>query len=75
MLRQEQGHGEIMEITAEIVEIIKVKLHGSGEAFTLPPFMDELEEAPPGEYKLRSTGEVVINPDFIGRFKRISSAP
>ena len=44
-----------MAITAEM---IKVKLHGSGEVFTLPPFIDELEEAPPGGYKLRSTGEL-----------------
>lgn len=71
LLEQEQGHGEIVEITAEV---ITVKLQGSGEMMTLPPFVNELEEAPPGEYKLRSTGEVVVNPDLIGHFKRISPA-
>ncbi len=71
LLGQEQGHGEIVEITAEV---IKVRRPDSEELFTLPPFVDELEPAPPGEYRLRSTGEVVVNPDLIGRFQCISPA-
>ena len=65
LLRQEQGHGEIFEITAEV---IAVRFHNSEEIATLPPFVNELKAAPPGEYKLRSTGEVVSNPDLIGQF-------
>jgi hypothetical protein len=30
----------------------------------LPPEPDAFDEAVPGEYRLRSTGEVVVNPAF-----------
>jgi hypothetical protein len=36
----------------------------NGELRNLPPDVRGLEEAPPGEYRLRSTGEVVKDPDF-----------
>ena len=38
---------------------------GDGRTFTLPPDPDAFERAAPGEYRLRSTGEVVIDPDFV----------
>jgi len=31
----------------------------------LPPDLRAFQDAPPGEYRLRSTGEVVVDPDFI----------
>jgi hypothetical protein len=36
----------------------------NGEIFTLPPAPEAYEPAPPGEYRLKTTGEVVVNPDF-----------
>lgn len=72
LLKQEQNHGEIIEITAQV---INVKLRGSEQILALPPFVNELEPAASGEYKLRATGEVVINPDLIGRFKCFKPAP
>lgn len=72
MLEQKQGCGEIIEITSEL---LKIKLNSTGEIFTLPPFANELEIALPGEYKLRSTGEVVVNPDLLGRFLCLVSDP
>ncbi len=36
-----------------------------GSDYLLPPDLRPFEEAPPGEYRLRSTGEVVIDPDFL----------
>jgi hypothetical protein len=36
----------------------------SGETYNLPPDLTTLEEAPPGEYRLRSTGEIVVDPDY-----------
>ncbi len=35
------------------------------EPFTLPPETDAYELAAPGEYRLHSTGEVVVDPDYI----------
>ena len=72
VLAQEQNYGEILEINARVMV---VKIHDSGEKFTLPPFVNDLESAPEGEYRLRSTGEIVVNPDLLGRFQFIAPAP
>lgn len=36
----------------------------SGEQYTLPPDIRSLRAASAGEYKLRATGEIVVDPDF-----------
>ena len=36
-----------------------------GTTYRLPPDPRALEEAPPGEYRLHSTGEVVLDPDYV----------
>ena len=71
ILGQVQNYGEIIEINERCMV---VKLQSSDETFTLPPFVDELEPAPEGEYKLRSTGEIIVNPDLIGRFQVMTPA-
>jgi len=53
-----QGHGTIISVAP----VLTVRLHGTGEEFTLPP---DVREAEPGEYRLRSTGEMIVNPDLI----------
>ena len=44
----------------------EIALEGSrkGETYWLPPDLRNFFLAPPGEYRLRSTGEVITNPDF-----------
>ena len=37
----------------------------NGECLSLPPDLSSTKIAPPGEYRLRSTGEVVLNPDYL----------
>lgn len=37
----------------------------NGENLGLPPDLRSVQIAPPGEYTLHSTGEVVVNPDFL----------
>ena len=55
---QIQWHG-----TIEAVEpLLQIRVSGSEEVRTLPP---QAENATPGEYKLRTTGEVVTDPDFL----------
>ena len=70
-IKQEQFHGVIIRIDEAIV----VKLADTGEEFTLPPDLTALEEAPKGEYRLHSTNEVVVNPDFLVRWTMIKAAP
>lgn len=56
-----QGHGTIVGVEP----LITVRLHGTNEEFTLPP---EVDEAEPGEYRIRSTGEIIVDPDLLARW-------
>jgi hypothetical protein len=38
---------------------------GADELFTLPPEPDAFDRGQPGEYKLRSTGETIVDPDYV----------
>lgn len=62
-LEQKQMHGDIVRINEE--EGIVIKLHNSDVEYSLPPHLDSVQIAPEGEYRFRSTGEVVVNPDFM----------
>ncbi len=60
-VEQFQVHGEIISIA----EVLTLQVAGTTEVCTLPPDLDAFEPAPPGHYKLSSTGEVVVNPDLL----------
>lgn len=64
--RQVQIHGRI--VAADETKVT-MRLHGSDEEFTLPPILAAFKPAQPGEYRLRSTGEVVVDPDLLGSFR------
>jgi hypothetical protein len=54
-------HGDVVRADRQG---IVVRLRGSGEDFELPPDPSQFHEAPRGRYRLRSTGEAVIDPDY-----------
>jgi hypothetical protein len=56
-----QCHGFVVQCDETIVAI---EPWGGGDPITLPPDLRPFEAAPPGEYRLRSTGEVVVDPDY-----------
>ena len=60
--RQEQKHGLIVRADDGGVT---VRLAGTGDEMWLPPSLEALEPAAAGEYRLRRTGEVVVDPDLI----------
>jgi len=62
--RQEQFHGRV--ISADERKGISIALEGarSGETKWLPPVTNTFKAAPKGDYRLLSTGEVVVDPDF-----------
>ena len=62
--RQEQFYGVVEAADPE--RGITLLLSGSrdGDRYYLPPDLRAFEPAPPGSYRLRSTGEVVLDPDF-----------
>lgn len=45
-----------------------------GSAYMLPPDLSSTKPAPPGSYRLRSTGEVIENPDYLSVWNRTKSA-
>ncbi|HEY8974433.1 MAG TPA: hypothetical protein VIN75_09460 [Burkholderiaceae bacterium] len=61
---QEQLHGVIVAATAHGIDIALRGVH-EGTTWRMPPWLDELVIARPGAYRLRSTGEVVEDPDFV----------
>lgn len=64
-LRQAQMHGVIE--SADPRQGFAVALRGArdGETYTLPPDPRGFQPADPGEYRLRETGEVVVDPDLL----------
>lgn len=62
--RQEQFYGTVMSVDPK--DGITLRLEGtrSGEFYTLPPALPAFFPARPGEYRLRETGEVIVDPDY-----------
>jgi hypothetical protein len=62
--RLEQFFGTVMEADPE--QGITLRLEGTkaGELYTLPPDLRSFFPAPGGSYRLRETGELVVDPDF-----------
>ena len=59
-VEKKQFWGIIESADEESIQLRKV----NGELLYLPPTIEAFEHAAPGDYCLRSTGEVVSNPDF-----------
>lgn len=60
-IEQRQCWGTVIESSEER---ILVRLN-NGEILGLPPDLSSTQIAPPGEYCLRSTGEVIVDPDYL----------
>jgi hypothetical protein len=63
VLEQFQTHGIITSINDRDGVTIE-QANGAG-IFYLPPDVENLHEAAAGEYKLRATGEIVVDPDYL----------
>ncbi|MBR2459920.1 MAG: hypothetical protein IKB34_01640 [Clostridia bacterium] len=61
LVEQKQLWGRVVEANED--EIL-VKL-SNGELFELPPDLSSTKLAVPGEYRLRSTGELIVDPDYL----------
>jgi hypothetical protein len=72
---QWQCHGRIVGADEKVG--IKIECEGklwTGETIVLPPVLSAFRFADPGEYKLRSTGETVKNPDVLATWS-LTEAP
>jgi hypothetical protein len=64
VLSQQQLHGVIVRATAQEVELELCGIH-AGKTFRMPPVFDEFAPAKRGIYELKTTDEIVEDPDFV----------
>jgi hypothetical protein len=62
LIEQKQLHGIVEQITKQAGIVIRLP---DGSTYRLPPDLRGIQEAPPGTYRLRATGEEVVDPDFL----------
>lgn len=62
--RQEQFYGEVVSAGRSDGVILRLSGSRDGERYRLPPDLRSIFPAQPGEYRLRTTGETVTDPDF-----------
>jgi hypothetical protein len=62
--RQEQMFGMVVEADPKMGILIEFEGSRIGTSYRLPPQTSVFTSAPPGTYRLRSTGEVVVDPDY-----------
>jgi len=60
-VEQKQFFGTVIAVHQNCIVIRKA----DGSTFTIPPDLRSTRIAPPGEYRLRSTGEIVLDPDYL----------
>jgi hypothetical protein len=65
VVEQRQLLGRIVATDAKRGITIELKGKRDGEVYCLPPDLRSFKDAPRGEYRLRSTGEVIVNPDLL----------
>jgi hypothetical protein len=64
-----QFHGTIRAATPK--GVVVQRADGKSD-FTLPPSQEFIEPAAPGQYRLRSTGEVIEDPDFVCAMRMVT---
>jgi hypothetical protein len=65
VLSTQQIHGRISSADPGRGLSIEMKGARDGGTYDLPPDLRSLELAAPGEYRLRSTGEIIYDPDYL----------
>ena len=70
LIEQKQWVGTILTFSRK--EGIKITLKDSDEPCGLPPDQRGIRKAPPGVYRLRSTGEEIENPDYLATWTCVS---
>lgn len=63
-IEDKQLYGRVTVADDGCITIMQV----NGEGFSIPPDLSAIEIAAPGDYTLRSTNEVVRNPDYLASY-------
>ena len=65
IVRREQFHGDVEWVDEKKGIGLALRGNRNGEHYVLPPDTRSFRRGPGGEFRLRETGEVVSNPDFL----------
>lgn len=68
LLKQQQFFGRVSSAHPRQGIVLDLQGTRAGEQFTLAPDTRPIQAAASGQYRLRSTGEVVMDPDFTATF-------
>ncbi len=68
VVEQQQFFGRAVSVDPRKGILVALSGVRSGEHFNLPPDTRAIDAATPGEYRLRATGDVVVNPDYTAVF-------
>jgi len=68
VIEQQQFFGRVCSAHPHQGILLALQGQREGEHYTLPPDTRSIVEAVPGEYRLYSTGEIVVNPNFTATF-------
>lgn len=60
-IEDKQLYGRVTQADESCITIAQT----NGGEFSIPPDLSAIEKAAPGDYTLRSTNEVVRNPDYL----------
>ncbi len=63
LLERKQWWGIVESASTDIG--IRVALKNSSDPCVLPPDLNAVRRAPPGEYRLKESGEIIKDPDFL----------
>jgi hypothetical protein len=66
---ERQMHGRVVEARCSSGILVQLEGTEAGRTFRLPPTTGNFDKADPGEYRLATTGEVVVNPDFVATWE------
>jgi len=64
-IEQKQMHGKIISVDNKRGFEIELEGTRKGEQYHLPPDLSSFKPANPGEYHEHTTGEVIVNPDYL----------
>ena len=68
LIEQQQFFGTVVSADSRKGILLSLEGRRAGEQFNLPPDTRAIEIASRGEYRLRATGEVVVDPDYTVMF-------
>jgi hypothetical protein len=68
LIEQQQFFGTVVSADSRKGILLSLKGQRAGEQYNLPPDTRGIEIASSGEYRLRATGEVVVDPDYTVMF-------